>query len=70
MSHTLWSRAGFMGTCRADFAPSAAVAVDRQTRAKFSLHAVRDGRWVLPGLGGGAGGGWLRDPMGRAVAVT
>lgn len=59
-----------MGTHRAAFAPSAAVAVDRQTGAKLSLHAVRDGRRVLPGLRCGAGGGWLRDPAGRAVAIT
>lgn len=59
-----------MGTHRAAFTPSAAVAVDRQARAKLSLHTVRDGRRVLPRLGGVAGGGWLCDPAGRAMAIT
>lgn len=70
MSCTLWGRAGFMGTCRAAFAPSAAVAVDRQARAKLSLHTVRDGRRVLPGLRGVASGRWLCDPAGCAMAIT
>lgn len=59
-----------MGTRRAAFTPSAAVTVDRQARAKLSLHTVRDGRWVLPGFGGVAGGGRLCDPAGRAMAIT
>lgn len=70
VSCTLWSRAGFMGARRAAFAPSAAVAVDRQARAKLSLHAVWDRRWVLLGLGGVAGGRRLCDPAGRAMAIT
>lgn len=59
-----------MGTRRAAFTSSAAVTVDRQARAKLSLHTVRDGRWMLPGLRGVAGGGWLCDPAGRAMAIT
>lgn len=39
-----------MGACGTAFAPPAAVAVDGQAGAEFSLHALRDGRWRFPHL--------------------